>query len=328
MKTITKVWISMVIGFGGVYLYACPYLTFYSIGKAINNKDVVSLSNNIDFPTLQNNLKEQLKYYSQKQQANSQDIWFNMGFEIGKFFNSYFIDKMVEKNINAMSFANSNLANSNYDFTSTQIQYKYNNLSTFSVNLDGGKVEYILTRNGLDWNLTNIIFTESFIEEQIYINQKNIEAALENFNDSLNSLNNKNLEQINKINIDSNIENYKQTNEISTIDMRGRWEGYYNINNVSSFLDIYNQSNHQFSGELTTVSNGNNNSIVILDIEGEIDYNSKQVIIREVSITEKADKTTWYLGFNEGYLTSDFLTMSGTGKDKKGHQYSWSFTKQ
>jgi hypothetical protein len=37
---------------------------------------------------------------------------------------------------------------------------------------------------------------------------------------------------------------------------------------------------------------------------------------------------TWYLGSNNGTLTGDGNRMSGSGKDKAGNTYNWSFSRK
>jgi hypothetical protein len=111
-----------------------------------------------------------------------------------------------------------------------------------------------------------------------------------------------------------------------SISMEGNWHGTYNINNIASTLIVSSQSNNRFEGILTTA--GNTGGTFRLAIEGSIDSETRRVTMTEVGIISKPLKSSWYLGRNEGTLSSDFRYMSGSGEDDRGNYYKWRFSKQ
>ncbi|GEM_PF-6307304 len=106
--------------------------------------------------------------------------------------------------------------------------------------------------------------------------------------------------------------------------MLGTWEGYYNINSATSKLFVTNQSGNNFSGKIHTIAS--RGGTVIVNIEGEINPNTKEIMIRETDIVQTPNNN-WILGVNNGTITSDFQTISGDGSDGT-YKYSWSFTKR
>lgn len=105
--------------------------------------------------------------------------------------------------------------------------------------------------------------------------------------------------------------------------MLGTWEGYYNVNNATSQLFITHQSGNNFSGKIHTIAS--RGGTVIVNIEGEINPNSKEIVIRETDLVQTPNNN-WILGVNNGTITSDFQTISGNGSDGT-YKYSWSFTR-
>jgi hypothetical protein len=110
------------------------------------------------------------------------------------------------------------------------------------------------------------------------------------------------------------------------ISMEGNWYGTYNTNNTPSTLIVNRQSNDQFEGILTT--RGNTGGTFKLVIEGSINSETRKVTMTEVDIISKPLENPWYLGKNEGTLSSDFRSMPGTGQDNRGNGYNWYFSKQ
>jgi post-segregation antitoxin (ccd killing protein) len=60
-------------------------------------------------------------------------------------------------------------------------------------------------------------------------------------------------------------------------------------------------------------------------VKVEVSPATRRVIIKEL---RKLKGDNWNLGTNEGTISTDGKSMSGTAKDAKGKSYSWSFTRK
>lgn len=103
------------------------------------------------------------------------------------------------------------------------------------------------------------------------------------------------------------------------LDVSGRWVG---TNDEDAATLVISPSDSDSYEGTEYVS-----STVPLQIAVEVDVNpeSRKITITETKLLEGQG---WNLGVNEGTISGDGLTMSGTAKDTKGKTYSWSFTKQ
>lgn len=122
-----------------------------------------------------------------------------------------------------------------------------------------------------------------------------------------------------KVNSSSNNSKTTETNTTAPkIDFVGTWKGKFN--DASASLNITNQSGEAFSGTLVTKG-------YTVEIVGQTNSARRSVSIRETKVLKTPAGSTWNLGKDDGTISADGSTMSGTGKDKNV-SYKWSFTKQ
>lgn len=104
------------------------------------------------------------------------------------------------------------------------------------------------------------------------------------------------------------------------IDVTGTWTGTFA--NRDAFLFINSQDGDSFSGILK------NSKKAIISVSGHINSDTRQISMRENRVVEEAlEGPSWILGSDSGSISTDGKRMSGNGKDKAGHSYSWSFAK-
>lgn len=104
------------------------------------------------------------------------------------------------------------------------------------------------------------------------------------------------------------------------IDVAGTWTGTFA--NRDAVLFINSQNGDSFSGILK------NSKKAIVSISGHINFETRQISIQENRVVEEATEgPAWVLGSENGSLSADGKKMSGSGKDKAGHNYTWTFSK-
>jgi hypothetical protein len=101
------------------------------------------------------------------------------------------------------------------------------------------------------------------------------------------------------------------------IDFTGIWKGKFN--NVPATLSITTQQGDVFSGTLS--KNG-----YVIELSGKINFEKGTVAITETAVLQTPANSKWNLGTDDGTISEDGKSMSGTGKDKNG-SYPWSFIK-
>lgn len=108
--------------------------------------------------------------------------------------------------------------------------------------------------------------------------------------------------------------------EVRKIDITGNWTGTFA--NRDAYLFINSQSGNSFSGILK------NSKGALIAISGRVNPDSRQISMQENRVVEEVKEgPDWILGTNSGSVSADGKGMSGSGKDKAGHSYSWTFTK-
>ena len=154
------------------YVAAGPYITVSEIKSGIVDQDSERLSENIDFPSLRQNLKEQLNAMLMKDAVTELDDNPFGALAIG--LASKFMDGMVDTFVTPSGLATMMQGNkpdqsSQGSDTSTQPKkedlfkdatYSYDSLDKCSVwvhNEDGDKVRFVLKREGVSWKLVNIV---------------------------------------------------------------------------------------------------------------------------------------------------------------------------
>lgn len=104
--------------------------------------------------------------------------------------------------------------------------------------------------------------------------------------------------------------------------IEGTWTGGYDNDSGEYVLTITDQKlNNTFKGTLITARKTK------LALEGEINPQTLEVTIREVGVISEAVKGNWATGENIGKLSDSFRSMGGTGEDKRGMKYNWSFSR-
>ena len=147
-----------------------PFLTLYSIKQSVGEKDSIKLSNNINFPILRFNIKDQLSKELSKKVKLESDI-FNI---LAEGFASKLVDETVDILLtpgNLLRLINgeepsSILRNEKVSFNENNsyeilesINYKFESHKKFSVFVQGKNkkvIQLILRRSGFQWQLSNI----------------------------------------------------------------------------------------------------------------------------------------------------------------------------
>jgi hypothetical protein len=100
------------------------------------------------------------------------------------------------------------------------------------------------------------------------------------------------------------------------LDVTGTWTGTFA--NRDAILFINSQEGDSFSGILK------NTKGAIVAISGHVNRDTRQISIQENRVVEGYD---WVLGTDRGSLSMDGRRISGSGRDRVGHNYTFSFTK-
>ncbi len=153
------------------YVAAGPYLTVSAIKTGIVEQDSEKLSENIKFPTLRQNLKEQLNAAMVKNSAT--DLKDNPFAALAAGFASKMVDGMVDSFVTPAGLAaimEGKKPSKNGDVESTtppkkddlfkDAKFSYDSTSKFSIwvpNDKGEEARFILQREALSWKLVNLI---------------------------------------------------------------------------------------------------------------------------------------------------------------------------
>ena len=149
------------------YLYASPYLALNNIKNAAQLRDADKLSGYIDFPSVKQGVKEQVKakFATEMIAGGNQN-----GFEaLGSMFAASMIDTLVDGLITPDGMAAMMLEKKKQDSTEadrTQEELKdldyetsYTSFNSFQVHINNKEdraVKITLHRDGLSWKVTNI----------------------------------------------------------------------------------------------------------------------------------------------------------------------------
>lgn len=163
------------IGLFGVlsvgYVASGPFLTVWAIQTAIAEQDTEKLSENVEFPTLRQNVKEQMNA------AMMKNVTEKMGDNPFSALAAGFAAKMVEGMVDSLVTPNGLAAfmegkkpsQKTKEAVSTppdkgslfsNAKFSYDSTSRFSVRVpddQGREVRFVLQRKGLSWKLVNVI---------------------------------------------------------------------------------------------------------------------------------------------------------------------------
>jgi len=160
----------------GAYVAAGPYLTLNRLQKAIAAGDAQALSSYVDFPTLRENLKQQINART-NQGANAAFQNPIVSRLVGGFATSVTdaaVDSLVTPaGLNGLLSGAALWTNNFADSSGVTLQQRIENgqrsfesLSAFTVTfaaMTGSQIAIVLTRDGLSWKLTNVrLPTSSF----------------------------------------------------------------------------------------------------------------------------------------------------------------------
>jgi len=158
--------LAVVIG----YVAASPLITISQIKSGIEDQDSEQLSENIDFPVLRQNLKEQLNAHLVKEATS--DLENNPFGALALGFASKLVDGMVDSFITPSGLANlmegkKPTNKSSSDLTEPEERklfkdgrYSYDSTSRFSVWVptdNGEELRFVIRRKGIEWKLSNIV---------------------------------------------------------------------------------------------------------------------------------------------------------------------------
>lgn len=147
------------------YFVASPFIAAEQLKSAIAKQDQQRLSECVDFPTVRQNLREQLNIALAKQAEKEQ---------FGPFVVGLFLDKIVDAYVSPAGIADlacgrgihggANTERKNDEVSDRDLfpnaQYSFESSRKFSIRTlyeNGGEVRFVLTRNDLTWRLTNIV---------------------------------------------------------------------------------------------------------------------------------------------------------------------------
>lgn len=155
------------------YVVAGPYLSLYQLRTAVEDQNSEKLSNNIDFPILRQNLKEQLSVRIIKHTMT--ELKDNPFSALAIGIASKMVDTMVDSFVTPAGLASmmegekpklNDASGSSADSTRPKrkpfenANYSFESINRFSVrvpNDKGEEIRFILTRSGINWKLSNIL---------------------------------------------------------------------------------------------------------------------------------------------------------------------------
>lgn len=147
---------------------SAPFRTVSEIKSAIVDQDSERLSDNVNFPVLRQNFKDQFNAIMAESFAED-DTSDGMGL-LAAGFATTMVDKMVDMLITPTALANLMKGQSPKSGTGDSVEeddlfkdadYSYDTLNRFSVLVpseDGEAIRFVLRREGFRWQLTNIVF--------------------------------------------------------------------------------------------------------------------------------------------------------------------------
>jgi hypothetical protein len=157
--------IAIVCFFG--YIATGPFLTLQGIKSSIESRDMETMSDNVDFPVLRQNLKDQLNAQLSSTLTEDSDGW---GAKLASGFATFFTDKLVDNFVTPAGLStllSGETVNSgekpelsNMDNMFKNMTFVLKSHNRFHALVEGDNNETVtlsLKREGLTWKLTNII---------------------------------------------------------------------------------------------------------------------------------------------------------------------------
>ena len=187
-------WLAGLLVIFAIYLYASPYIALYNIKNAAEHKDADKLSGYIDFPSVKQSIKDQVKAAMVEELAASDE---QDGFEaLGTMLAAAMIDPIVDGVVTPDGVALM-LQGQELDFglddkttkdepkvKDTDIDYKagYLSFNRFKVQIIDAddtdeSLDVIMHRDGLSWKVTRISFSLDLKDKNSNNNVENSSVA-------------------------------------------------------------------------------------------------------------------------------------------------------
>ena len=167
MKKVIVAIVCLVVLLGG-YAVAGPYMTLSAIKTGLVDQDTEKLSENIDFPVLRENLREQFMAAAMKKSGNELEGNPFAGLAAG--FAAKMVDGLLDTMVTPSGLASLMEGKKSKEGESdgpvdrdkifADAKLGYDSLDTFSVrvpNEKGEELRLILKRQGLSWKLANVV---------------------------------------------------------------------------------------------------------------------------------------------------------------------------
>lgn len=164
-----------------IFTAAGPFITIHNIKSGVEQQDSEKLTENIDFPTLRSNLKEQFNAFVMKNAAS--ELQDNPFAALAMGFASKMVEGMVDSFITPSGLrsvidgknpkqakGSGNLSqepNRQQPGLFKDARYTFDSVKKCSVwvkNDKGGEIRFVLLRDGLSWKLSNIVFSEDDVK--------------------------------------------------------------------------------------------------------------------------------------------------------------------
>lgn len=154
-----KILLGIAVLLVAAYVAATPVITAYQMKAAAEAQDGEALSTHIDFPAVREGLKEQLNVAVAKQMASMGND--NPLAALGAAFAPMLVDKMVDGYVTPTAIASMLEGEAsdpeNDPFKNARLAYASPSRFVISIpDEEGLESHFILSRQGLDWKLTNI----------------------------------------------------------------------------------------------------------------------------------------------------------------------------
>ncbi|AAZ18729.1 conserved hypothetical protein [Psychrobacter arcticus 273-4] len=184
-------WLAGLLVIFAIYLYASPYIALYNIKNAAEQKDADKLSGYIDFPSVKQSMKDQVKAAMVEELAASDE---QDGFEaLGTMLAAAMIDPIIDGVVTPDGVAlmlqgqkldfdlNNDTSEDKPEAKNEDIDYKagYLSFNRFKVQIidtddSDESLDVIMHRDGLSWKVTRISFS---LDSKDKKSNKNVEES-------------------------------------------------------------------------------------------------------------------------------------------------------
>ena len=166
------------------YVGAGPFLTLNSIRSAVETSDSVQLSEDIDFPAVRQNLKEQVSTAMASKAAS--ELSDNPFAALAVAFSDKLVEGFLDAFVNPSGISSllsgenplsekSGSQTKKKEYQQQKLaelwensRFSYESIDRFSLWVkgeNGDEVRVVLKRDGLKWRITNIVLSEDFMEK-------------------------------------------------------------------------------------------------------------------------------------------------------------------